>query len=446
MFGLLSKKLSSAVSFLSNKFSLTEKDVKKARDQVRDALLESDVPYEAVESFLAEVDLEGVSNKSKGSLKPGQVLVKAVHDKLVSFLGGNSGSGFKFQRKSVVVMMGLQGSGKTTTIAKLARFAFEQAKSKDKPWKILVASTDFRRPAAMDQLEVLAKQVGCQFFRPTGKDALEAAKSALEAYWSGGYDLLLLDTAGRLHVESELLCELKEIVNLVKPRYRVMILDAMTGQESLSVAREFQQNTGFDFAILTKMDSDARGGAAFAFSYSLKKPIRFIGMGERDGDLEQFRAERAAQRILGMGDVVSLAEKAEKVVQKEDQKSLLKSFTSGRFTLEDFAKQLGMVSKLGSLSKIAKHLPGMSGANVSGDALEKGEKEMSRFRAVINSMTVKERRFPKVLDASRRKRVAQGAGVSVEDVNIMLSRFEQSRQYAKLLGKSGIGRLLKFRG
>jgi signal recognition particle subunit SRP54 len=247
----------------------------------------------------------------------------------------------------------------------------------------------------------------------------------------------LLDTAGRLHIDSGMLEELRLIDNALQPKYKILVLDAMTGQESLRVASAFDQGVGFNSAILTKMDSGTRAGAAFAFRYALKKQIIFVGMGEKPADLEPFRPERMANRILGMGDVLTLIEKAESVINKSDQDKAAKTFQAGKMTLQDFADQLSMINKMGSLGSIAQYLPGMGGAKLSDDQLQKGDKELKKFQAIISSMTLKERLYPKILDHSRKNRIAKGAGLAVADVNLLISRFDQMQQFAKLFKRFG---------
>jgi signal recognition particle subunit SRP54 len=248
----------------------------------------------------------------------------------------------------------------------------------------------------------------------------------------GGYELLLLDTAGRLHVDETMMQELVQVEKIIKPKYKYMVLDAMTGQESLKVAQAFDKQIGFNYAVLSKMDSDAQGGAAFAFRYTLQKPILFVGTGEKLEDLEIFRPERVASRILGMGDLATLLENATEKIQQHEQKEMSHVLSSGKITLEDCAKQLNMMSKLGSLANVVRFLPGMPTANLSPDMLEKGDKELKRFKAIINSMTRKERLAPHILDGSRKMRVAKGSGVLVQDVNLLLERFEQSKRFVKL--------------
>ncbi|MBA3954031.1 signal recognition particle protein [Candidatus Dependentiae bacterium] len=441
MFDFLSQKISSIFTRLTGQDRLTEKNIDETLTKVQDSLLEADVPYDVVEQFIAQIKHEVVGQKIFASLKPAELLMKIVHDKVIHFLGGQaSETQFAFQMPATVMMIGLQGSGKTTTIAKLVNFVQEQAQKRGKARRIMVGSVDFYRPAAIDQLEILAKQVGALFYRSSLTDPVAAAQDILKHSQQEQCDLLFLDTAGRLHVDTTMLEELHQIDVKVKPKYKLLVVDAMTGQESLKVAQAFEQKIGFLGAILSKMDSDTRGGVAFAFKYALKKPILFIGTGEKIDDLELFRPERLATRIIGMGDIKSLIEKAQEKIKVDDQEAMYKSLSEGKLTLQDFAQQIEMVSKLGSLSSVLKYLPGAGSLNISPEMIQKGETEIIKFKAIINSMTSKERLNPKVLDASRKNRVAQGSGVTVADINTLLSRFEQSQQFVKVFKKMGKSR------
>ena len=436
MFDFLSQKFSGILGWVKDKGRLTEKNVSDAITQVREALLDADVPLNVIDDFLNQVQQEIVGQKIHAKLNAGQTLIKIVHDKLLEFLGGkNSLVLSSFQIPSVIMVMGLQGSGKTTTIAKLANFILKQAQKKGKRRRILFASVDFYRPAAVEQLSILAKQVGVDFYCAQSNDPVSAATEIYKHFKSNSYELLFLDTAGRLHIDSNMMEELISLNTKVAPKYKILVLDSMTGQESLNVARAFDQSVGFDTAILSKMDSDARGGAAFAFKYSLKKSISFVGSGEKIEDLESFIPDRMATRILGMGDVLSLVEKAEEAINKQDQESMAKRIMSGGFSLKDFASQMDMINKMGSFQKIMKYLPGMG--SVSGDMMEKGQDEMKKFRAIISSMNEKEQLMPEILNGSRKKRIAKGAGVQAQDVNQLLQKFEQSKQFVKMFKNKG---------
>ncbi len=436
MFDFLTKKFSGIFASLTGKDRLTDKNLEETLEKVKDSLLQADVPYDLVTAFIGDVKNDVVGQKVFASMDPSEQFVKIIYDRLLTFLGGQYlQESFLFQIPSVIMVMGLQGSGKTTTVGKLAYFIQKQAEKRNKRRKILLASIDFYRPAAIDQLEVIAKQVRVDFYRSSQTDVIKAAKEIVAYYKHHGYEHLLLDTAGRLHIDQSMMNELAAVKKIVEPRYSFMVLDAMTGQESLAVAQSFEKAVGFDYAILSKADSDTRGGAAFSFRYALKKPILFMGVGEKSESIELFRPERIAKRMLGMGDILTLVENAQDKMKQSEQELVTKSFMSGNVTLDDFEKQLSMVSSLGSLSGVMKFMPGMAGVQISQEDLQKGEREMKLFRAIISSMTKKERLLPDVLDGSRKKRIAKGAGVDVSLVNLLMQRFEQSKQFVKLLKK-----------
>lgn len=431
----MSEKFSSIFSSITGKSHLTHENMQQALEKVRESLLQADVPYQVVEQFIAQVTAESAGKKILSSLKPGDQLIKIVHEQLKLFLGGADSVEFSFQLPSTVMVMGLQGSGKTTTIAKMANWVQDQAQKRGKKRSILLASVDFYRPAAVEQLEILARQIGADFYR-SSKTEVVAAALDIQAYAKKGqYDLLFLDTAGRLHIDNQMIKELRDIDSRLNPRYKFIVLDAMTGQESLTIAQAFEQGVGYHGAILTKLDSQTRAGAAFAFRYTQKKPIFFVGTGEKVADLTVFHADRMAGRILGMGDVLSLIEKAEAVISQNEQEAAYASLMKGRMTLQDFADQISMMNKLGSLSSLMKYMPGAGGIQISPEQIEQGEKELKKFRAIMSSMTSKERLNPTILDASRKRRIAKGSGVQASDINILLERFEQSQQYAKLFKK-----------
>lgn len=437
MFDFLTSTFSSLMNKITKQGILTESAIKETMQNIKESLLEADVPHAVIEDFITSVEKDIIGKKVISSLKPGEQLVKVVHDRLVHFLGGKETNAFTFQMPSVVMVMGLQGSGKTTTLAKLAYMVKAQAEQKGKTRRILFASVDYYRPAAIDQLEVLAKQVGVDFYRSSATNPVKAAHDIYAYFKSQHYELLFLDTAGRLHIDASLMQELKDIDAAINPRHKLLVLDAMTGQESLTVAQSFDQAVGFQHAILTKMDSDTRGGAAFAFRYAIKKPVLFIGVGEKPADLELFYPERMASRILGMGDIVSLAEKASAAIKESEQARMARAMEDGKMTLQDFADQLAMISKMGSLTKLMGYMPGLGGQKVNPDALEKGEKEMRRFKAILSSMTPKERIAPRILDGSRKQRIAKGAGATVAEVNLLLTRFEEMKQFAKMFKNKG---------
>lgn len=439
MFDFLSKKFSTIFSHIAGPKQLSPEKADLFLATIRDALLEADVPYDVAGAFVAEVRASLVGKKLEGKLKAEEFMTKIVHDALLGFLGGASDNkNFEFKAPATIMMMGLQGSGKTTTIGKLARFIIESAQKNNKKRTVLVASIDFYRPAAVDQLEIVAKSVGVDFYRAQSTNPLEAAQEIAAHRTSKNYDLLLLDTAGRLHVDNQMLEELRSVESSLRPDYKFLVLDAMTGQESLKIAQAFDQAVGFTAGIITKLDSDARGGVAFSFRYVLKKPILFVGSGEKSADLEPFRPERMVQRMLGMGDMLTLVEQAEKKIKQHEQEKLSRSFEKDTITLEDFAYHIEFMNNLGPLSQVMKYIPGASNMKISSEDIERGEREMKKFTSIICSMTRKERRVPKIIDASRKNRIARGAGVDVAAVNMLLQRFEQSAHMLKNLKRMGL--------
>jgi signal recognition particle subunit SRP54 len=433
VFDFLSQKFSGILGWLKDKGRITEENLSEAITQVEHALLEADVPYEVITSFLSKVKEDLLGEKVNTKVGAGNYVIKVVHDRLLEFLGGKNVVTPAFAIPSVIMVMGLQGSGKTTSISKIAHWLKNQAKKKGKERRILFSSVDFYRPAAIDQLKVLSEQVGADFFQADSSDPVRAASMAYDEFKRKGYEYLFLDTAGRLHVDNTMMEELRSIEAKVKPRYKMLVLDAMTGQESLEVAKAFEQVVGFDGALLSKMDSEARGGAAFAFRYLLKKPIWFVGSGESSDDLEMFIPGRVATRMLGMGDIVTLVEKASEKIDASKQESMARRLMSGNFTLEDFADQMNMMNKLGPLQKVMKYIPGMG--KISPEMMDKAQGEMKFFKAIISSMTQQERVMPRLLDASRKKRIAKGSGTSVQYINQLLQKFEQSKQFGKMFKK-----------
>jgi signal recognition particle subunit SRP54 len=437
MFTFLSDTFSSLFSRLRTYSHFTEEIIQETLQKVQEGLLEADVPYEAVEQFILEIKKEVVGKKIVSSLKPAEQLIKIVHDKLLFFLGGSVAEGtFSFQIPSIIMMMGLQGSGKTTSAVKLAFFIREMACLRGKKRSILLASVDFNRPAAVEQLKILADKAQVDFYRASSVDVITAAQEIVNYGQKSNYELIILDTAGRMHVDEALLNELKQLDQIIRPKYKILVLDSMTGQQSLAIAKVFDR-IGFTGAFLSKVDSDVSSGVAFAFRYVLKKPILFVGTGEKMEDLELFRPERIVNRLLGMGDIASLVEKAQEKIDQSEQKKLTQTLKRGTLTLQDFAEQMHMVSKLGSLSNLMQYLPGGSNFKITPDDLEKGEREMKKFKAIMTSMTQKELMRPEILNNSRIARIARGAGVDVADIKLLLDRFEQSQQFAKVLKKMG---------
>ena len=409
MFNFLTERFSSIFSVMKNSRVLTEKNILEALDKVKAALLEADVPHQVADQFCDDVRVHAVGAKVLSSLKPSEQLIKIVHDRLKLFLGDNDPSRFLFKAPLTVMVMGLQGSGKTTSIAKIAGYLKKKWGSQGKNRKILLASIDFYRPAAVEQLRILAKKADVLFYASSEKNPVEAVQDICNYRKKGCYDILLLDTAGRLHVDDMMMQELRSVQSYLKPDVKIMVLDAMTGQESLQVAKSFDDNVSFDCAMITKMDSNVAGGAALSFCFVIKKPILFIGTGEKIDELEVFYADRMAGRILGMGDIVSLAERAQEKFSKEEQEYSYKSLQQGRLTFQDFMNQMNMVNKLGSISQLVKYIPGIGGQQISQEMLDRGEVEIKKFKAIIDSMTPKERSGAIEITESRTKgwRLAQ---------------------------------------
>lgn len=437
MFDFLSKKLSTVRAQITGNNKLTQKNINDTLLAVRQALIEADVPFAVVEAFLNTIQEEVVGKNILASLKPAEQFIAVVQERLATFLGGKSDD-WLIQVPAVIMMCGLQGAGKTTTIGKLATYLLQQ-KSLNKP-KILVASVDFYRPAALDQLAIVAKKAGADFYKAKAHETSQATAEIMAYVKQQHYDVVLLDTAGRMHLDKAMMEEIQVVARVARPQQILLVLDGMTGQESVDVAKTFDAAIGITGAIITKMDSGARGGAAFAFRYMVKKPIFFMGNGEKQEDLEPFRPERIAGALLGEGDLQTLLEKAEAKIQVDEQERLQKALLSGSFTLQDFADQLGMMQRLGSLSSLMSYMPGMSAMKMTPQMVQQGELELKRFRAILQSMTPKERLKPVILNNSRKQRIARGAGVRIQEVNNLLSRFEQTQQFVKIfkgMGSSG---------
>lgn len=422
----LSEKLNGVFKKLRGKGVLTESDINEAMREVKLALLEADVNYKVVKEFVSAVKEKAVGEDVMGSLTPGQQVIKIVNDQLVGLMGGtNSKLTYSPRGFTTIMLVGLQGTGKTTTCGKLAAYLKKNGK------KPMMAACDIYRPAAIDQLEIVGKSIGVPVFSDrTGKDPVQIAKQAEKEAQYKGYDVLLVDTAGRLHVDETLMEELVRIKKEVKPHEILLVVDAMTGQDALSAAEAFHRTLGLDGIIMTKLDGDARGGAVLSVKSVTGKPIKFVGVGEKLDALEAFHPERMASRILGMGDVMSLIEKAQEGYDEEKAKELEKKMKKNQFTLEDFLDQFSQIRNMGGLSKIMDMLPG-GGAKATDDELDKGEKEFRYMEAIIQSMTIEERKTPQILNASRRKRIAQGAGVTVTKVNSLIKKYDETKKLMK---------------
>ena len=425
VFDSLSDKLQSALGDLRKKGKLDEESISRAMREIRLALLEADVNFTVVRDFVARVREQALGDEITKSLTPGQQVVKAVHDELTRLMGEGE-SGLAFGKFTVILLAGLQGSGKTTTAAKLALHLRKQGR---KPG--LVAA-DLQRPAAIDQLEQLGRQIQVPVFRTETTDAVEATRSGLERARSDGLDTVIVDTAGRLQVDEALMDELVRVRDEAKPLNVLLVLDAMTGQEAVNVAEAFHERVSFDGVILTKLDGDARGGAALSVKAITGKPIKFASTGEKLDALEVFHPDRMASRILGMGDVLTLIERAEAAVAEDEQAEMEKRLAAGQFTFDDFLKAYKMLRRMGPLQGVLKMIPGMR--EQMGD-VDVDERQLGRVEAIVLSMTPQERRSPIVIDGKRRIRIAKGSGTTVEQVNQLLEARKQMERMMKQMGR-----------
>ena len=429
MFDSLSGKLQQAFKNLRGLGKISEDNVAEPLREVRLALLDADVNFKVAKGFISRVKEQALGEEVLASVQPGQLIVKIIHDELVTLLGDTNARLETGGNPSCLLMVGLHGSGKTTSSGKLARLLKKQGRQP------LLVAADVYRPAAMDQLETLGGQVGVPVLALKGeKDVGKIAKAALNEARAKACNVLIFDTAGRLQIDKELVQELVDLKSLVKPQEILLVLDAATGQEAVSVATHFDEALGITGAILTKLDGDARGGAALSFKSGTGKPIKFAGFGEKLDEFEAFHPERMAGRILGMGDVVSLVEKAAEAIEEDEAKRMEEKMRKGEFTLEDFLEQMRAMKKMGPLENIIGMLPGGDEA-IKGADLDKGQEELRRMEGLICGMTLGERRNPAILNASRRKRIAAGSGVKVSALNSMLNKFFQMQQMMKKMGK-----------
>ena len=429
----LSEKLQGTFKKLKGKGVLTEADINEAMREVKLALLEADVNFKVVKEFVAEVKEKALGQGVLESLTPGQQVIKIVNDTLVDLMGGtNSKLTFSPSGFTVLLMVGLQGTGKTTTCGKLAAYLKKSGK------KPMLAACDIYRPAAIDQLEVVGKSVDVPVFTDRGSNKAEdiALKARKEAE-RRGYDVLIVDTAGRLQIDSELMEELVRVKKAVKPHEILLVVDALTGQDAVNAAEGFNDALGIDGIIMTKMDGDSRGGAALSAKKVTGKPVKFIGVGEKTDALEPFHPERMASRILRMGDMLSLIEKAQETFDEEKAAKLEKKIKKNEFTLEDFLDQMGQINKMGGLGKMIGMLPGLGANKISDEDIEKGEQEFKQMEAIIYSMTLEERRNPSLLNASRRKRIAAGSGQPVSKINNLIKKYEDTKKLMKQFSNPG---------
>ena len=444
MFDTLSERLSRTIKDLRGQGRLTEKNIESAMREVRMALLEADVALPVVRDFIEHVRQRAIGEEVMTSLTPGQAVVKIVEEKLISLMGEvNTSINFNTQPPAVIMMAGLQGAGKTTTVGKLARYLKEKEKK-----KILVVSCDVYRPAAIEQLKVLANEIDVEFY-PSEKnqDPVNIAKQVLDYARKQNFDGLLVDTAGRLHIDDEMMKEIKRLHDVLTPSDTLFVVDSMMGQDAVNAARAFDEALPLTGVVLTKTDGDARGGAALSVRHVTGKPIMFIGTGEKTSEFTAFHPERMASRILGMGDVLSLIEEVQEKTDIKKAEKLAKKLKKGkRFSLEDFRDQLQQMRGMGGMSSIMDKLPGMGGlpANVN---TQVGDKQFIKLESIINSMTTHERRMPAVINGSRKRRIAAGSGTQIQDVNRLLKQFKQmQKMMKKLSGKGGMKKMMRGLG
>ena len=438
MFDALSEKLSAAFSKITSRGVLNEKDIDEAMREIRVALLEADVSLPVVKAFIAQVKEQALGEKVVKSIQPGQMVIKIVHDELVKLLGSTSSElNFNAVPPVCILMVGLQGSGKTTTSAKIAN----RLKNKK---KVLLVSLDIYRPAAQEQLAQLASQIGVDALPIIkGEKPSETTKRAISEGKKGGYDVIILDSAGRLHIDDDLMQEVIEVKKIASPTETLLVADAMIGQDSCTVAKEFNEKVGITGIVLTRIDGSARAGAALSMKMVADVPIKFLGTGEKIAEFEEFHPDRLAGRILGQGDVVSLVEKAIENVDKDEAEKMAKKMMKGKFDLEDMLSQLRQVQKLGSMGSLLGLIPGLSKFKTQIEQAGIGDNLIKRQEAIILSMTKSERRNPDLIKASRKKRIALGAGVEVHEVNKLLKSYEQMSTMMKRMGKmGGLGSLM----
>jgi len=440
MFDGLSERLGQTVRNLRGVGRLTEDNIKDTLREVRMALLEADVALPVVREFIEQVRQKALGDTVLKSLTPGQALVKVVNDELATIMGeANESLNLSVTPPAVIMMAGLQGAGKTTTVAKLARWLKEKQKK-----SVMVVSADVYRPAAIKQLETVAAEVGANFFpSSTDQDPVDIANAAIKEAKIQNSDVLIIDTAGRLHIDDEMMGEIKRLHAAVNPAETLFVVDSMTGQDAANTSKAFNDALPLTGVVLTKTDGDARGGAALSTRFITGKPIKFIGVGEKTTALEPFHPERIASRILGMGDVVSLVEEAQSTIDHAKAEKLAKKLKKGKgFDLEDFKDQLVQMKSMGGIASLMGKLPGLP--NMPKGAMDQvDDKQMAHLEAIINSMTPKERRFPDVIKGSRKKRIAAGSGMQVQDVNRLLKQFTQMQKMMKKMKGGGMAKMMR---
>lgn len=438
VFESLSDRMNHIFSKLRDKGKLTELEIKQAMREIRVALLEADVNYNVVKSFVASVSDKALGEDILKSLTPAQQIVKIVNEELVALMGSKHQKLAVSDRPPTVYMMcGLQGAGKTTMCGKLSAYLKKQGK------KVLLVACDVYRPAAIQQLKVVGTKSGTEVFEMGQIDPVRIAKEGVAYALKNGFDTVIIDTAGRLHIDETLMKELVDVKAAVKPTEILLVVDSMTGQDAVTVADTFNKTLDITGVIMTKLDGDTRGGAALSIKAVTGKPIKFSGTGEKTEDLEPFHPERMASRILGMGDVLTLIEKAEQAFSKEQAENLQKRLKERSFTLEDYLEQLEGVKKMGNLGDMMKMIPGLSG-KIKDEDLD--EERLMKAKVIIQSMTVKERRNPDIIKGSRRKRIAQGSGTSIQDVNQLLKQFELMKEMMNRMSKGGMKGLKGMKG
>jgi signal recognition particle subunit SRP54 len=428
VFDALSDRLQGALGELRGRGTLDEESISRAMREIRLALLEADVNFEVVKSFVAQVRERALGQEVTKSLTPAQQIVKIVHDELTELMGANSsGLAFTSRPPTVILLAGLQGSGKTTAAAKLALLLRKEGRQPG-----LVAA-DLQRPAAIDQLEQLGNQISVPVYRGSSSDPVAVVREGIRTLAEGGADTVILDTAGRLHVDEELMQELQHVRDEAKPTNILLVVDAMTGQEAVGVATAFEERVAFDGVLMTKLDGDARGGAALSVKAVTGRPIKLISVGEKLDQLEYFHPDRMSSRILGMGDVLTLIERAEAAVEEDEQKELEARMLKGQFSFDDFLKSYKMIRRMGPIQGVLKMIPGLGNQL---DSLEQiDEKQLARVEAMILSMTPLERARPSVIDGSRRQRIARGSGTTVEEVNRLLDARKQMERLTKMMSR-----------
>ncbi len=434
-FSSLTEKFKHIFAKLTRSGKLTDLEIKAAMREIKLALLEADVNIAVVKDFIAKTAEKCSGETVMQSLTPGQQIIKIVHEEMTALLGGdNAKLNIAPKPPTIIMMVGLQGAGKTTFCGKLGQLLKGQGK------RVLLVADDIYRPAAIEQLKVVAKQAGVEFFESGNKDAVKIAKEGIKHALSNNLDTVIIDTAGRLHIDETLMEELVAIKKAVNPTEILLTVDAMTGQDAVNVATEFNQQLDITGVVLTKLDGDTRGGAAMSIRYVTGKPIKYSGIGEKLGDIETFHPDRIARRILGMGDVLTIIEKAQAVVSENEMKRMEENFRRNAFTLDDFLQQYDNLAKMGNLDDIIENLGGAMGGKIKHGKLD--EQRMARNKAIIQSMTMEERVNPDIIKSSRKQRIAAGSGTSIQAVNQLLKQFEQGKVLMKQFGN---GKMRRFR-